>query len=365
MLSVPSPAEQSGDGKRAGVRHRPISRCGMSEVDNHEIARQCEDAMTPDDRMSLPSFDDLPVRPGAPPRSAWELWGDDDEAGTVNLLTPARVASAARLARTGGVFPLSWDLELPHPPLFGRETLRHTIKRRHDFVNDDVYDHFNTQSSSQWDGLTHYGNATYHSFYNGVTEAQVTGGTGARNGIQVWARRGIVGRGVLLDYRRWALTQGITYTPGARHEITVDALEATRQAQGVEIRVGDILVVRSGWTEWYLGLDREGREAVATPPHAAVGVAQGDAMLRYLWDQHVAAIVGDTIAFEAYPPHPVHGFMHETFLALWGMPIGEMFYLEALANDCAADGVYDFFFTAAPLNKRGGVASPPNALAIK
>jgi hypothetical protein len=47
------------------------------------------------------------------------------------------------------------------------------------------------------------------------------------------------------------------------------------------------------------------------------------------------------------------------------MPIGEMFQLDALADACAADGSYEFFFTSAPLNKRGGVASPPNALAIK
>ena len=57
--------------------------------------------------------------------------------------------------------------------------------------------------------------------------------------------------------------------------------------------------------------------------------------------------------------------MHETILALWGLPIGEMFDLEALADDCARDGFYEFFFTSAPLNKLGGVASPPNALAIK
>ncbi len=318
-----------------------------------------------DNGVPLPAFDELPARPGAPARSAWGLWGDDDQVGTLNLLTPARVAAAARLVRTGTVFPLNWALELPHPPLFGREALRHTITRGGPFVNDDVYHDFNTQSSSQWDGLTHYGNRTYHGFYNGVTAAQVTGGADTRNGIQAWARRGIAGRGVLLDYRRWALAQGIVYTPGERHEITVDALGATARAQGVDLGTGDILIVRSGWIEWYLGLDEQGRAAAATPPHAAVGVAQGDAMLRYLWDHHVAAVAGDTIAFEAYPDHPEHGFMHETLLGLWGMPIGEMFYLEALADDCAADGVYDFFLTSAPLNKLGGVASPPNVLAIK
>jgi hypothetical protein len=53
------------------------------------------------------------------------------------------------------------------------------------------------------------------------------------------------------------------------------------------------------------------------------------------------------------------------FLGGWGMPIGEMFFLEKLAEDCDKDKVYTFFFTSAPLNKEKGVASPPNALCIK
>lgn len=52
-------------------------------------------------------------------------------------------------------------------------------------------------------------------------------------------------------------------------------------------------------------------------------------------------------------------------IGLWGMPIGELFQLDALATACAADRRYEFFFTSAPFNKLGGVASPPNALAIR
>ncbi len=313
----------------------------------------------------LPTFDQLPYKPGNPPRSAWGLWGDQDEIGTINLLTPERVVEAARSVRTGQTFALSWELELPDPPLFGREKLRHTIKLKRPFVHDDVYDDFNTQSSSQWDGLTHYGNTTYHGFYNGVTEVDITGQPGTRNGIQAWARRGIAGRGVLVDYRRWAIKQGIEYSPGDRHEITVEALQAAAHDQGTSFLPGDILIVRSGWVEWYLGLNDEERVRVAEMPHTAAGMAQGEDTLRFLWDNHFAAVAGDAIAFEAYPPHPVHGFMHETLLALWGMPIGEMFYLEKLAEACASDGVYEFLLTSAPLNKLGGVASPPNALATR
>jgi kynurenine formamidase len=313
----------------------------------------------------LPDFDHLPVRAGAPPRAAWGLWGDDDEFGTLNLLTPERIVQAARLVRTGRTYGLNWDLELPSPPLWGREELRHTIKRKETYGRDDFYDNFNTQSSSQWDGLTHVGSATYGGFYNGVPVEAAQGGPGTRNGIQVWARRGIAGRGVLIDYRRWAEGQGINYSPGTTHQITVTELRAAADAQGVRIEAGDILLVRSGWIAWYLSLDADAREALsANPIVTAVGLAQGEETLRYLWNNHFAAVAGDTVAFEAYPAQPGQG-MHEMILAMWGLPIGEMFNLEALADDCARDGVYEFFFTSAPLNKLGGVASPPNALAIK
>jgi len=68
----------------------------------------------------LPSFDELPVEAGNPPRSAWGLFGDDDQIGTINLMTPERVALAATLVRHDKVFPFNWELELPSPPLFYR-----------------------------------------------------------------------------------------------------------------------------------------------------------------------------------------------------------------------------------------------------
>jgi hypothetical protein len=321
--------------------------------------------MTGQPRDPRPRYDELPVTPGAPPGAAWGLWGEGDEVGTVNLLTPERVAAAAKLARRGVCFPLNWEMELPSPPFFGRETTRHEIKRRRSVVHDDVYREFNPQSSSHWDGLTHYGNVAHDCFYGGVRREEITGKAGTRNGIQAWARRGIAGRGVLLDWSRWADERGIAYAPGERHEISVADLRAVAAAQGTTFAVGDILIVRSGWIRWYLTLDRAAREVAATPPYTAIGVAQGEDTLRFLWDAGFAAVVGDAPAFEAFPAHPERGFMHETILALWGMPIGEMFFLEDLAADCAADRVYDFFFAAAPLNKLGGVASPSNALAFK
>jgi kynurenine formamidase len=89
-------------------------------------------------------------------------------------------------------------------------------------------------------------------------------------------------------------------------------------------------------------------------------------MCAWLWNHHFAAIGADNPAVEAWP-HPLvpDVYIHHRLLALLGMPLGEMWYVDQLAADCAADGVYDFLFTSAPLNLHGGVGSPPNALAIK
>ncbi|MGH9841472.1 MAG: cyclase family protein [Blastocatellia bacterium] len=318
----------------------------------------------------LPDFAELPIKPDYPPHSAWGVFGDDDQIGTLNLLTPERVAAAARLVRHGQVFALNWELEQPSPPLFNRATLQHTIKRRRHNVFDDVYDNFNTQSSSQWDGLRHYGHPQY-GFYNGVTEAEITGEAGARNGIEHWARRGIAGRGVLVDFPRFAAAHGIAFTPGARCGISAGQLQAAADWQGVQFQTGDILLLRTGWIEWYGGLKEEQRTGIAEPGALqAGGLEQSEDSLRFLWDNHFAAIASDTPSFEANPPAAAEGgqpgeVLHGTIIGLWGMPIGEMFQLDALAAACAADRSYEFLFTSAPLNKRGGVASPPNALAIK
>jgi hypothetical protein len=318
----------------------------------------------------LPGFDELPINPDHPTHSAWGVFGDDDQIGTLNLLAPERIAAAARSIQQGQVFALNWELELPDPPLFNRAAMRHTIIRRRHNVFDDVYDNFNTQSSSQWDGLRHNGHRRY-GFYNGVTGEQIAEEANASNGIHHWARRGIAGRGVLIDFPRFAAEHGIAFTLGARYGISPGQLQAAANWQGVSFQTGDILLLRTGWIEWYSSLNKEQRTQLAQPGALqAAGLEQGEESLRFLWDHHFAAIASDNPSFEAYPTAAAEDgqpgeSMHGVIIGLWGMPIGEMFQLDPLAAACAADGRYEFFFTSAPLNKLGGVASPPNALAIR
>jgi kynurenine formamidase len=313
----------------------------------------------------LPSYADLPVREGAPPRSAWGLFGDDDQVGCVNLMTPDKAVEAAKLVRTGKSFPLNWELEQPTPAMFRRGNFRHTITGE-GFVRDDIIDNFYPQASTQWDGLTHVGHAQY-GFYNGVKGEEITGKPGTKNGIEHWARRGMVTRGILLDVSRHLAATGRPFAGNESYRFSVDDLESTRQAAGVEVRPGDVLLVRSGWMAWFLGASPQERAQFTQPQNMrAPGVAATEDMADYLWNLHVAAVAGDHPSFEAWPPTAeTGGFLHQRLIGLLGIAIGELWYLEALAGDCAADGVYEFMVTSAPLNILGAVGSPPNAIAIK
>jgi kynurenine formamidase len=317
---------------------------------------------------ALPDYDELPIHPDKPPRSSWGVWGDDDQIGAINLLTADRVLAGIGCARRGAVFPLNWDLEMPDPPFYGRGPLRHTVIDQGD-GQDDFYDNFYPQQSSQWDGLSHVGHSAY-GYYNGRSPADFTGRPGAKNGVEHWARRGIVGRGVLLDAERWFAAQGRPLDPAETFDITADHLRSIAAAQGTRLQQGDILMVRTGWMTWYQGLDTAARREVARLAVAQTmrgpGLEASEDTCRFLWNSHVAAAATDTSTFESWPHRFVPGeYLHMDVLALLGIPIGEMWFLDDLAADCANDGVHEFLFTSAPLNKTGGIASPPNALAIK
>lgn len=315
----------------------------------------------------LPRYDELPVRPGAPKGAAWGVFGDNDELGTINLLTPELVLKAAGEIRRGKVFPLNLPINLPDPPIYGRQPYRHHLFPipQADFFTDDYLDNFYPQGSSQWDAIGHIKHPVY-GHYNGLPESEVTGrgGGGTRLGIENLARRGIAGRGVLIDAARYLERRGKTVHCSGSDVITVTDLEAALAEQKTKLRPGDVLLVRVGWLKSYLACSAQERTELAQR-NDAPGVEGTTAMARWLWDNRIAAVASDAPAFEAVDPATMTEMLHPYLLAFFGMPIGEMWDLEALAEDCAADKRYTFFLTSAPLNIPGGVGSPPNALAIK
>jgi kynurenine formamidase len=204
-------------------------------------------------------------------------------------------------------------------------------------------------------------------FYNGLPAPEDRGTPEDRLGIHAWARRGIAGRGVLLDVAEHFARAGKPLAGNETYRITVADLEEVRRAEGVEIGTGDVLIVRTGWMAWYLQTPERERRFLTRPERIVVpGIENSEAMAEYLWDLHISAITSDNPSVEAAPPLPGDfGLLHRILLPLFGMALGELWYLEGLANDCAEDGRYSFFFTSAPLNKQGGIGSPPNAIAIK
>jgi hypothetical protein len=247
---------------------------------------------------------------------------------------------------------------------------------------DDVYI-FNPQQSSQWDGLRHF-SAPFPTaeepgrrlFFGGVTAGEITDRGSDRIGMQHWAREGICGRGVLLDYAAWAERRGIEYSAFSSHAVSLRVLREIADEEGVTFKRGDVLFVRIGLTrEWETRMtaaDKVAYASAADPRHA--GVEGTEDMLRWIWDQGFAAVAGDAVSFEVYPRQDEYRtddggtvpglLMHEYLIAGWGMPVGELFDLEELSRTCQRLGRWEFFITSAPLNMPGGVSSPPNCLAI-
>lgn len=314
--------------------------------------------------VRLPAFKDLPLEPEYPPHAAWGVWGEDDELGTVNNITPETITAASKEIKLGLSIPLNWSVDQPKYPFYQRSGFQQEIIHKTPrTVNDDVI-HFNTQCSSQWDSLRHFGYQTERVFYNGLKQdTLIADKTITTNGIQNWAKTGIVGRGVLLDFYAYAQKHNIEYDPYSQYGVTLEQLKSVQAEQGVEFRDGDIVLIRFGHIAVYDTFSDERKQEVAKFPHTWAGIGQSKDVLEWVWDNHFAALAGDSPAFETTPP--LADFqLHPFILSGFGCPLGELFDLERLAEECAAAQRWSFFFTSAPLNIPGGVASPPNAIAI-
>lgn len=297
--------------------------------------------------MIVPAYRDLPDG------DARGVFGDDDVLGTLNRQTPEAVAAAAASVRSGKVFSLNAPMELPDPPLFDREPFAHHVYQTRMGNRDDWVDNFYPQSSSQWDGFLHIAEPEIGSYNHQPPQAL---------GIEHWARRGIAGRGILLDVERHLAARGETLHWHTERPITVEELEATRVAQGVEWREGDVLALRTGWWTGYLTASAEERHDVRSR-HDSPGLEASREMAAYLWDHGISAAVADNVSVESMPLGPQ--LLHHLTLCRLGMPWGEMWWLDALAEDCAAEARWDFLLVSAPWNLTGGVGSPANALALR
>lgn len=297
----------------------------------------------------------------------WGKWGPNDEAGTLNYITPQKIQQAAGLVRTGKVLSLAmpFDANGPQTGRLSRVNPIHTMlatgtdvlagaqsfPRGFGYADDMVS--MPLQCGTQWDGLSHI--FRDGKMWNGYSAAEVTSSGAGRNGIEK-LRDKFVSRGVLLDIA--ALKGVASLEPG--YAITIDDLNGAAKRENITVEEGDIVLVRtgfmgqrlgSGWDD-YAGGDSPGLSFDTAP---------------WLYETRIAALATDTWGVEVRPNQLPDSFqpMHLVMVVNMGLLVGEIFALDELAADCAADGVYEFMFVAPPLPITGGVGSPLNPVAIK
>jgi kynurenine formamidase len=304
----------------------------------------------------------------------WGKWGDDDERGAANYITPERIVAAGKLIQNGKTFSLAIPIDRTGPVFPPRLVPHHTMTvTGADYAADpdtspfgpgairfaDDYIYMALQGSTQWDGLSHgwYGDTLYNGVHQTAIRSGDAGGA-TKLGIEN-VKTSFVGRGVLIDvvrYKGGSLPAGYTIT-------RADLIGALK-AQKTEVRPGDVVLIRTGLIEQWYQLDPAARAAFFTNPMTGIG----SDTLPWIQEQELAGVAGDNIALERVPHEtapelvvPLHG----NLLRDLGVYIGEIWWLEELAEDCARDGRYAFFLAAQPLNIPGAVGSPLNPIAVK
>lgn len=293
----------------------------------------------------------------------WGRWGDSDEVGTLNFVTPEKRVQAAQLVRTGKVFDLgmAFDKEGPFKSGGFRNNPIHvmtllpsdTAQSPDGMISADDMIITGLQSATQWDGLAHVGYGG--KFYNDVPSGAVNSFVGAaRNSFPKVVDR-LISRGVLLDI---AGAKGVDRLEDS-YEVTEADLLAAEERQGVRVESGDIVCLRTGFYKWFLEGDRDHFLGNSAGP--------GLDMCRWLYEREVAALAVDNYSGEVWPSPIADAIIpfHQVVIRDMGLTLGEMFNFEDLAVDCAEDGVWEFMLCATGLKVTGAVGSPVTPIALK
>jgi kynurenine formamidase len=327
-----------------------------------------------------------------PEGSNWGDFGQDDQLGRINLLTPDKRLEGAAEIKIGRAFCLSLPLDYPggralaphrFPPEFratqrnGRPFFNYRLGEEGAYCDCGCDDAvlLSTQYSTQWDSLAHIGalfdvdgdGVDELAYYNGfvaeidvVAPADRKGSPGTKLGIETMAAACVQGRGVLIDLH--------AHFARERRLVGYDDLLRIIAADNVVIEPGDMLCLHTGFAQLLLEMNRAPDPARLTSCCAVLDGVD-EKLLRWITDSQISALIADNYAVEAIPSRaPQRGRrafvpLHVHCLFRLGLPLGELWYLTELAAWLRANRRSRFFLTAPPLRLPGAVGSPLTPIA--
>jgi kynurenine formamidase len=289
--------------------------------------------------------------------SNWGRWGQDDQRGTLNLITPERVLSASRLVQRGRPVSLSnvlskaADIDNPKPMLHYMSRLTLGVPGEPTMNEDFVGLDYHGKLVTHVDAICHV--AYRGRLYNDVVALEAVTATGARFAAVTAFENGIVGRGVLLDMPRHLGVEWVEPGPG----LVPEQLEAAAASQRVAIGEGDVLLVRTGHAV------RRAKLGPWNPDETSAGLD----LSCFPWLRaRGVAVLGSDADTDARPSAvvDVHTPAHVLAVTAMGMPLLDNMNLDTVAQVCADENRWEFLLTTAPLRLPGGTGSPINPLAI-
>jgi kynurenine formamidase len=309
--------------------------------------------------------------------SNWGRWGDDDEIGTLNLITPAKVAAAGALVRDGVAISCSRPLDLasndpisqPHRYFMLHGEGVHDHDRVPRFPGAPSHPRWNC--AQEYMGLIYHGAAPTHidalshmfwdgKMYNGRPAALVNAVSGATSLAVDACPQGINTRGVLLDI---PAALGVDWLePGTG--VTPADLEAAERRQGVRVEPGDAVLLRTGHIR---------RARAVFPDRNAEGdyterqAGWSASCLPWLHERGAALIGADNMQDQkpsGYEAENLEVPVHVIALVAMGLWLLDNCDLEQLAQECERRSRWEFLLSVASLRMPGGTGSPVNPIAI-
>lgn len=282
----------------------------------------------------------------------WGRWGDDDQLGTLNHITPAVRAGAAGLVRDGRAVscarPIATAAVLP--PNRNGTPAEHRVNVGDGGCGDYIGVSYHGFANTHVDALCHIFTSD-GKIYGGRPTSEVGPSGAASNSIDAW-RDGIVTRGVLYDVPRFR---------GAPH-VPFDApvhgweLEDVAAAQGIEARAGDAALVRMGATAFWSA------HPDFVPVHAAPGLHAS--ALEFLYEREAALLGWDLMEAPGQEAYGAASLPIHSMLPYVGLALLDNADFDALAAACAGVSRWEFLLVIAPLVVLGGTGSPVNPIAV-